>query len=63
MGTISSITGAMGPVMGALVFDRAGSYTLAFMVFAAVLLMGVLAAFLAIRYRPVLAPASVPAAG
>lgn len=57
IGMISSIGGAAGPPFGAWIYEVTGSYDLAFAVFAAVVLVGVPAMWLADRYRPVQEPA------
>ena len=52
MGTLSSLGGASGPVVGALIFDSSGSYTLAFLFYAAAALVAFPVVFFAARARP-----------
>ena len=52
MGTLSSLGGASGPVVGALIFDSNGSYTLAFLLYASAALVAFPVVFFAARARP-----------
>ena len=52
MGTLSSLGGASGPVIGALIFDSSGSYTSAFLLYAAVTFVAFPVVILAVRARP-----------
>jgi len=59
MGTLSSLGGASGPVIGALIFDSSGSYTMAFLIYGAAALAAFPVVILAVRARPRL-PAPPP---
>ena len=52
MAMLSSAGGASGPVIGALIFDSRGSYTLTFLLYAAVTLVAFPVVLLAVRARP-----------
>ena len=66
MGTLSSLGGASGPVIGAIIFDSSGSYTSAFLLYAAVTFAAFPVVILAVRARPRLPvplPDAVPGMG
>ena len=52
MGMLGSLGGASGPVIGALIFDSSGSYTLPFLLYAAAVLAAFPVVFFAARARP-----------
>ncbi len=52
VGSVSSIGSAVGPLVGAWVFDRTGSYDGAFALFAAIVVAGAPVALLADRFKP-----------
>lgn len=58
LGTLSSLGGATGPIIGAWIFDSTGSYDWAFATFAATATLGLPAALLAEKFRPHLDVAS-----
>ena len=58
VGSVSSFGSAAGPLVGAWIFDRSGSYDGAFALFAASVVVGAPAALLADRFKPLENPAS-----
>jgi MFS family permease len=51
VGSVSSMGSAAGPLVGAWIFDRSGSYDGAFSLFAAIVVLGAPAALLADRFK------------